>query len=97
VADFLDRGGWLAWGAVPTDRPLGETAEILWRRLVAEWDALAGAGCDPRRLVEQAMITPACGLVGLDVAQAAHVLVLTNLLAQRVADRAGELGVTLGA
>ena len=24
-ADFLDRGGWLAWGAVPTDRPLGET------------------------------------------------------------------------
>jgi hypothetical protein len=97
VADFLDRGGWLAWGAVPTDRPLGETAEILWRRLVAEWGALAAAGCDPRRLVEQAMITPACGLVGLDVAQAAHVLVLTNLLAQRVADRATELGVTLGA
>jgi hypothetical protein len=97
VADFLDRGGWLAWGAVPTDRPLGETAEILWRRLVAEWDALAGAGCDPRRLVEQVLITPACGLVGLDVAQAAHVLVLTNLLAQRVADRAAELGVTLGA
>ena len=97
VADFLDRGGWLAWGAVPTDRPLGETAEILWRRLVAEWGALAAAGCDPRRLVEQSLITPACGLVGLDVAQAAHVLVLTNLLAQRVADRAAELGVTLGA
>ena len=43
------------------------------------------------------MITPACGLVGLDVAQAAHVLVLTNLLAQRVADRAAELALTLGA
>jgi methionine synthase II (cobalamin-independent) len=97
VADFLDRGGWIAWGAVPTDRPLGETAEILWRRMVAEWDALVVAGCDPRRLVDQAMITPACGLVGLDVAQAAHVLVLTNLLAQRVADRAAELGITLGA
>jgi hypothetical protein len=97
MADFLDRGGWVAWGAVPTDRPLGETAEILWRRMVAEWDALVVAGCDPRRLVQQAMITPACGLVGLDVAQAAHVLVLTNLLAQRVADRAGELALTLGA
>ena len=47
VADFLDRGGWVAWGAVPTDRPLGETAEILWRRMVAEWDALVVAGCDP--------------------------------------------------
>lgn len=96
-ADYLDRGGWLAWGAVPTDRPLGETAEILWRRLVAEWDALAEAGCEPRRLVEQAMITPACGLIGLDVSQAGHVLDLTNHLAQRVEARALELGLTLGA
>lgn len=97
VADFLDRGGWLVWGAVPTDRPLGETAEILWRRLLAEWDALAAAGCDPRRLVEHALITPACGLVGLDVPQAAHVLDLANGLAQRVEARALELGLTLGA
>ena len=96
-ADFLERGGWLAWGAVPTDRPLGETAEILWRRLVTEWDALAEAGCEPRWLVEQALITPACGLVGLDVAQAGHVLDLTNHLAQRVEARAVELGLTLGA
>jgi hypothetical protein len=96
-ADYLDRGGWLAWGAVPTDRPLGETAEILWRRLVAEWETLAEAGCEPTRLVEQALITPACGLVGLDVAQAAHVLDLTNHLAQRVEARALELGLTLGA
>lgn len=96
-ADYLDHGGWLAWGAVPTDRPLGETAEILWRRLVAEWDALAEAGCEARRLVEHALITPTCGLVGLDVAQAAHVVDLTNDLAQRVEDRALELGLTLGA
>lgn len=96
-ADYLERGGWLAWGAVPTDRPLGETAEILWRRLVAEWDALAEAGCAPRTLIEQALITPACGLVNLDVPQAAHVLELTNHLAQRVEARALELGLTLGA
>ncbi len=96
-ADYLERGGWLAWGAVPTDRPLGETAEILWRRLMAEWDALAEGGCEPHRLVEQALITPACGLVGLDVAQAAHVLDLTGHLAQRVEARAVELGLTLGA
>jgi hypothetical protein len=96
-ADYLERGGWLAWGAVPTDRPLGETADILWRRLLAEWDALADAGCEPHSLVEQALVTPACGLVGLDVAQAAHVLDLTNHLARRVEARAAELGLTLGA
>ena len=96
-ADYLERGGWIAWGAVPTDRPLGETAEILWRRTLAEWETLAEAGCDPRLLVEQALITPACGLVGLDVAQAAHVMDLTGELARRVVARAAELGLTLGA
>jgi hypothetical protein len=96
-ADYLERGGWIAWGAVPTDRPLGETAEILWRRLVAEWDALVEGGCEPSRLVCQALITPACGLVGLDIDQAGHVLDLTGHLAQRVEARALELGLTLGA
>jgi hypothetical protein len=96
-ADYLERGGWLAWGAVPTQRPLGDTAEILWRRLVAEWEALAEGGCEPRRLVEQALITPACGLVGLDVAQAAHVLDLAEHVGRRVEARAVELGLTLGA
>jgi methionine synthase II (cobalamin-independent) len=96
-ADYLERGGWVAWGAVPTDRPLGETAEILWRRLVGEWESLAEAGCEPRRLVEQAMITPACGLAGLDVPQAAHVLELAKALGQRVEARAQELGLILGA
>src|SRR5262245_28356231 len=96
-ADYLERGGWLAWGAIPTDRPLGESADLLWRRLVAEWDALAEGGCAPQQLVEQAMITPTCGLVGLDVAQAHHVMDLTRQLARRVEARAVELGLTLGA
>ena len=96
-ADYLERGGWLAWGAVPTDRPLGETAEILWRRLMAEWEGLVDGGCEAHKLVEQALITPACGLAGLDVAQAAHVVDLTGHLAQRVEARATELGLTLGA
>ena len=96
-ADYLERGGWLAWGAVPTDRPLGQSAEILWRRLVSEWDELADGGCEPRQLVEHALITPACGLVGMGVAQAAHVVDLTGHVAQRVEARALELGLTLGA
>jgi len=64
---------------------------------VAEWDALAEGGCEPEQLVEQALITPACGLVGMDVAQAAHAVGLATHLAQRVEARAVELGLTLGA
>ncbi|HYF46448.1 MAG TPA: hypothetical protein VD926_09585, partial [Acidimicrobiales bacterium] len=30
---FLERDGWIAWGAVPTDQPVGEVGDGLWRRL----------------------------------------------------------------
>jgi methionine synthase II (cobalamin-independent) len=96
-AGFLERGGWIAWGAVPTDRPLGETADILWRRLMAEWDALVDGGCDPLVLLQQAMVTPACGLVGLDPAQADLVLELAGHLARRIEGRALEAGIDVGA
>jgi hypothetical protein len=60
LADYLERGGWIAWGAVPTDRPVGSTVDRLWRQLSLLWCDLVGAGCDPARLRTQALITPAC-------------------------------------
>lgn len=84
LAGFLERGGWIAWGAVPTDGPLIESADVLWRRLWAEWETLSALGCDPRLLREQAIMTPACGLVGFDPFQAQQVSALAALLAQRV-------------
>ena len=83
LASFLDAGGWVAWGAVPTDRPVG-TADRYWTNLSALWCSLVGQGCDPVRLRTQALVTPACGLALHDVAQAEHVLLLTNELARRV-------------
>ena len=35
LARFLDGDGWIAWGAVPTDRPVGESADPHWRALAA--------------------------------------------------------------
>jgi methionine synthase II (cobalamin-independent) len=97
VAGYLERGGWIAWGAVPTDRPLGDAAERLWRRLMAEWDVLIDGGCDPRLLLRQAMVTPACGLVGLDPPQADRVLQLAGHLAQRLEAEAVVAGITVEA
>ena len=96
-AGFLERGGWIAWGAVPTDRPLGETAERLWRRLMAEWDALIDGGCDPLLLLQRAMVTPACGLVGLDPPQADRVFELAGHLARRIETEAVDAGLDVGA
>ncbi|HKH04439.1 MAG TPA: hypothetical protein VKA65_04700 [Acidimicrobiales bacterium] len=95
--NYLEAGGWVAWGAVPTDKPLGETADILWRRLRAEWDVLVDSGCDPIVLVEQSMVTPACGLATLALPFARRVVGLTSELARRLEDTAVRMGIDLGA
>ena len=97
LAGYLERGGWIAWGVVPTDRPLGDSVDMLWRRLMAEWDVLVDGGCDPLRLLEQAIVTPACGLAGLDPVQADRVLELTDHLAQRIESKAIDAGLNVGA
>lgn len=86
LARHLAGGGWVAWGAVPTDRPVSAPDEgALWDRLVTTWALLATAGCDPDRLRRQALVTPVCGLAGLDLAAAGTVVELTVALGRRVA------------
>jgi methionine synthase II (cobalamin-independent) len=94
---YLEGGGWVAWGAVPTDRPLGESADILWRRLRAEWDVLIDSGVDPAQLVEQSMVTPACGLATLSIPYARRVVDLTSELARSLEAQAVRMGIDLGA
>jgi methionine synthase II (cobalamin-independent) len=89
LAGFLDRGGWIAWGAVPTDGPLIDSADVLWRRLWDEWAGLAAAGCDPALLRERAIITPACGLGGFEIHQAVQVSGLAAGLAERLGAMVG--------
>jgi hypothetical protein len=98
VAGFLERGGWLAWGAVPTDRPIGTTVDRLWRQLSGVWcELVTNGGCDPARLRTQAMITPACGLYRHGVTQAEQVLTFTNRLADRLHDQAIGVRLSVGA
>ncbi len=59
---FLARGGWIAWGAVATEGPIGVTANRSWHQLAGLWCALVERGCDPERLRTQSLITPQCGL-----------------------------------
>jgi hypothetical protein len=98
LAGFLDRGGWVAWGAVPTDGPVGTTVDRLWRQLSGTWcELVTSGGCDPVRLRTQAMITPACGLYHHGVTQAEQVLDFTNRLALRLHDQAIGVRLSVGA
>jgi methionine synthase II (cobalamin-independent) len=93
----LDRGGWIAWGVVPTHEPLGTDPDRLWRRLSTVWCELVQAGCDPVQLRMQALVTPACGLAGHGVSQAARALDLAASIAQRVTDQAAAARLSAGA
>jgi hypothetical protein len=97
LAAFLEAGGWIAWGAVPTHRPVSDQADRYWRDLSALWCSLVQAGCDPLRLRHQSLLTPDCGL-GLHAPdQAAQVLALVAELAFRVHGQAVATRLTVGA
>jgi hypothetical protein len=97
LARFLDGDGWIAWGAVPTDRPVGESADPHWRTLTSVWCELTRRGCDPVPLRTRGVITPACGLAGYGASQAERVLGIARELAARVHDQAVAARLTLGA
>jgi hypothetical protein len=97
LAAFLGAGGWVAWGAVPTDEPVGDDSGLLWRRLVGVWCDLARAGCATGLLRERALVTPACGLAGHGVTQAERALRLTTELCARVREAGSGRRLTIGA
>lgn len=97
ITAHLEKGGWIAWGAVPTNEPLGTDPDRLWRRLSAVWCELVQTGCDPVLLRTQALITPACGLAGHGVSQAARALKLASTIATRVTDQAVAARLSAGA
>ncbi|MCL6472394.1 MAG: hypothetical protein K6T91_06230 [Firmicutes bacterium] len=66
IKSFLDRGGILAWGIVPSGLPTPEqvaqeTAAGLVEKLEAGMQLLVDKGIDKEVLVNQALITPNCG------------------------------------
>jgi hypothetical protein len=97
LARHIDADGWVAWGAVPTDRPIGDSADALWRRLASVWCELTRRGCDPVRLRTRGVISPACGLAGHGVSQADRALRLAADIAGRVGDQSVAARLTVGA
>lgn len=97
IGAFLERSGWIAWGAVNTDGPVGVSPSWSWRQLSAQWCELVQAGCDPVLLRRQALVTPVCGLALHDEAQADHVFTLSRLLAERIEDQVTGIRLSVGA
>ncbi len=62
VEAFLERGGVLAWGVVPTNEAVREeTVESLSQRLLDGFALLEAKGVERGVLARQALLTPSCG------------------------------------
>jgi hypothetical protein len=94
---FLEGDGWVIWGAIPTDRPVGEHAAPIWKALLDVWCELTRRGCDPSRLRSQALVAPACGLAGHGVSQAERTMLLAREIGGRVHDHGAATKLAIGA
>lgn len=97
LSRFLEGGGFIAWGAVPVDEPLGASSDRLWRRLSALWNELTRLGLDPLLLRERSIITPSAGLGGFGLTQAERILRLTGELSERVVRQVMGARLSIGA
>ena len=81
---FLERGGILAWGIVPTNEEvLKEDAQSLVKRLQNGINTLISKGID-QTLLQRAIITPSCGTASLPVPLAEQVCKLTAEISKRL-------------
>jgi len=89
VKQFLNRGGALAWGIVPTveEEIASATADGLVARLESAMDLLVKKGIDRDLLYERALITPACGLGTVSMQAAERAFALTREVSEKVRSR----------
>jgi methionine synthase II (cobalamin-independent) len=84
---FLERGGILAWGIVPTSEEiLKEEAQSLVKRFERGVESLIEEGVDPE-LLKRAILTPSCGTASLSIELAERVCHLTAEVSKRLREK----------
>jgi hypothetical protein len=81
---FFARGGWLAWGLVPTgDEFQDVTTEDLWQRFQDQVGQLAAQVGGLKEVLSRALLTPACGMGFMNLESARRVLTALAELSAR--------------
>ena len=81
---FFARGGWLAWGLVPTgDEFQHVTTGDLWQRFQVQVGQLAAQGRGLKEVLSRALLTPACGMGFMSLESARRVLTVLAELSAR--------------
>ena len=87
LVKFIERGGILAWGIIPTANPdiiKNESVENLFSIWESQLARLTKMGIPKNRLLKQTIIAPSCGTGSLTIKQATKVLSMTASLSSAI-------------
>ncbi len=91
VKKFLERGGYLAWGIVPTSEDIEkESVDSLAERLKEGFGYLIDKGIDREKILDSIMVTPSCGCGTLKPEDAGRVLDLNLKMSRKLKDIYGQ-------
>jgi len=84
---FLERGGLLAWGIIPTSEEIEkEDSKSLVERFRVGVNSLSKKGIDPT-LLQRAIITPSCGTASLSIPLAERVCQITAEVSRQLKEK----------
>jgi len=90
IKKFVERGGILAWGIVPTsdaDLIAQQTSDGLTEKLADQMRQVTKLGIPEKTVMAQSFVTPSCGTGSLDPASATRVLALTSTVSEKIRAR----------
>ncbi|MEW6614484.1 MAG: hypothetical protein AB1401_03285 [Thermodesulfobacteriota bacterium] len=87
LKEFIERGGIIAWGIVPTLDPTllsQETSNSVVSKLINSIERLTAKEIEFKRLLKQSLITPSCGAGSLSMELAEKALALTREVSDKI-------------
>ncbi len=83
---FLNRGGNIAWGMVPTDAEIVRAASVedMHKKMEKAFHAVERLGISKEKIIRQSLITPACGVGSLETHDAKVVFQKTKELSESI-------------
>ncbi|OQY02110.1 MAG: hypothetical protein B6I26_01930 [Desulfobacteraceae bacterium 4572_130] len=87
IKKYINRGGILAWGIVPTlnvNDIAKETTNSLTKKLKFQIKEIEKLGISKKTIIEQSFITPSCGTGSIDINSAIKVLELTRDVSKEI-------------
>ncbi len=88
LKDFLEKGGFLAWGLVPTNEDINkisvEQLEAIFKKAI---ESLTLAGVEKELIFKQSFITPSCGTGSMKIEDAIKVFSTNKLLSEHLKEK----------